>query len=135
MQTGMFDAIIRPIADKTQTPSRPSRRATIEVSFDPPSGKLRVDEKITDRPIILLQNAEFHVRDGERVGCDATGKLGFVVGEEITQGQLGMDIMAKMEPVRWNHTRFTTGHHKSVYSAEMVLVVGSTMMVLEPITD
>ena len=106
----------------------------IEVSYDAPSRQLRIGEEPTTQSVIVLERAEFTVRDGERRGCGASGKLGFIIGEQMEQGSIEMGDIQKMQRIQWDWTHFVH-NGKRVYSADRVMIIGSGMVALNPITD
>lgn len=107
----------------------------IEVSYDLYERKLRIGEQTVKQPVIVLDRAEFAVKEGERDGCAASGYLGFVNGVEKQQGNISLGELAQMEPIRWDYNRFVNTQGQRVVSAEQVMMVGSSIVAFNPITD
>ena len=107
----------------------------IEVSYDIYERKLRIGEQTVKQPIIILDRAEFAVKEGERDGCVSSGYLGFVNGIEMQQGNISLGQFAQMEPIRWDYNRFVNAQGHRVVSAEQVMMVGSSIVAFNPITD
>ena len=138
MTTGIADPIIRPIGnpiesyDSLSSVTKPAER--IEVSYDTFEHKLRIGDQITEQSVIILDHAEFFVREGQRMGCAPSNKLGYVTGEQMQQGSISMEQFASMERVSWDWNSFVL-NGKRIYSADRVMIVGSSMMALNPTTD
>lgn len=134
MTTGMFDPIIRPIGKAK--PSSPSSPEQVAVVYDHAYGRLqathlRTGEK-TAPSSIVLHDVECHITDGYRDGCGETGKLGSLVGTPAQEVTLDP---SQMKRIRWGGDTFVDDKHRRVCSAKMVMVVGGSMLALDPITD